>query len=91
MPVKDIDCPFIVSGGSGTNFPSILFKSLIESFVLSVLLIEQETIETEVVGEVQARKVAQVLNPVRVAIRKVEMLLNIWLSTICVFQGENVS
>ena len=59
--------------------------------ILSALFIEQETIETEVVGEVQARKVAQVLNPVRVAIRKVEMLLNLWLSTICVFQGENVS
>ena len=39
VPVKLIETPLIVVGAAGTNFPNILFKSLIESFVLSVLLI----------------------------------------------------
>ena len=38
-PLSVNDTPLIVSGGSGTSFPNMKFNSLIESFVLSVVLI----------------------------------------------------
>ena len=50
VPVREIETPLIVSGGLGTNFPSILFNSLIESFVLSVLLIVNAPVLNPPVG-----------------------------------------
>jgi len=40
VPVKLIETPLIVSGALGTNYPRILFKSFILSFVTSVADIE---------------------------------------------------
>ena len=39
MPVRDNDSPLKVVGAGGTNLPNIKLRSLIESFVWSVLLI----------------------------------------------------